>query len=230
MNTTAGLTSDVIIGKDDERDLLYGDSDGEIASGKGGNDLIFGLGGVGFRGVGDALYGDALTLSGTARGGNDWLDAGPGMDTLTGDSVYIRGQARGGNDLLSGGRGDDALFGDSFEILDEAHGGRDLLVGGAGNDQVWGDAQIMGNGALGGRDIFVFTAGFGNDRIGDFRQGEDRLLLAGLGVDGLKDLSITQGLPGPPGEIGTVIAVAGHGTITLENFSGTLLASDFLLI
>jgi Ca2+-binding RTX toxin-like protein len=222
-------SSDIILGTEGW-DFLYGDSEGEITEGRGGNDVIFGLGGTGQRGAGDALYGDALTLSGTARGGSDWLFGEAGPETLMGDAVTLLDRARGGDDIMYGGEGSDALFGEGFEMLGTARGGDDVLIGGRGDDQLWGDASSMGPDAKGGNDTFVFAGTFGDDRIGDFRQGEDRLLFAFVGADDLGDLAIEEATSGPPDETGTLIKVDGFGTVTLTNFTGTLTAADVMFI
>ena len=58
-------------------DLIFGDTDGTLTSGRGGNDQIDGGGNEG--GGTEWVYGDADVLSGTARGGNDRIEAaGPG--------------------------------------------------------------------------------------------------------------------------------------------------------
>jgi Ca2+-binding RTX toxin-like protein len=115
-------------------------------------------------------------------------------------------------------------------MLGTARGGNDVLVGGRGDDQLWGDASFMGPDAKGGNDTFVFVGMFGTDRIGDFRQGEDRLLFAFVGTDDFGDLVVEEATSGPPEETGTLITVNGFGTVTLTNFTGTLTTADVLFI
>jgi len=86
-----------------------------------------------------------LTLSLSGGNGDDWLDAGSGVDTLTGGNGNDHLAAGSGNDLLSGGNGDD------------------WLGGGAGDDTLTG-----GNGS----DTLVFGAEFGHDVVTDFRSGD----------------------------------------------------------
>ena len=84
--------------------------------------------------------------------------------SLTGnefDNTLVGGN---GNDTLVGGAGNDVL---------NAGAGNDLLIGGAGNDTMNGGA---------GNDVFCFVAGFGNDLVGDFTLGQDKLDLSGLGI------------------------------------------------
>jgi hypothetical protein len=88
----------------------------------------------------------------------------------------------------------------------------------------------MGPDAKGGNDTFVFAGMFGDDRIGDFRQGEDHLLFAFVGADDFGDLVIGEATAGPPDETGMLITVNGFGTVTLTNFAGTLTAADVMFI
>jgi RTX calcium-binding nonapeptide repeat (4 copies) len=74
----------------------------------------------------------------------DVINAGTGADVVNGLA---------GNDILRGGAGADTLNGDA---------GNDRLNGGAGNDTMDGGAGI---------DTFVFAAGFGNDTISGFSNG-----------------------------------------------------------
>ena len=83
-----------------------------------------------------------------AGGGADVVQGNGGDDTLFG---------RNGNDILMGGNGADTLFGGA---------GADTLDGGAGQDVLTGGS---------GADTFVFNSGV--DRIADFEQGLDQIVL-----------------------------------------------------
>ena len=96
-----------------------------------------------------------------------------------GDGEFLSGSARGGNDILRGGAGVDLLFGDGVELAGDAVGGGDQLHSGAGNDTLWGDGLLL-DGAVGGKDRFYFSGGFGDDEIQDFRSGEDKIVFRGL--------------------------------------------------
>ncbi len=139
---------------------------------------------------------------------------GDGFTSLTVD-------ARGGHDQLHGGEGDDQLFGDTLSVL-EGRGGDDRLDGGAGNDLLAGDAPSLGSSARGGDDTFAFAGVFGDDRVLDFRQGEDRLEFSVPGVTGIDDVAI-----GRTGD-DTLITVRGFGTVTLVGFDGTLGGADIV--
>jgi Ca2+-binding RTX toxin-like protein len=68
-----------------------------------------------------------------------------------------------------GGRGADRILGNAADNRLRGAAGADHVAGGAGNDLLTGNA---------GADRFIFGAGDGRDRITDFTQGQDRLLLS----------------------------------------------------
>ncbi len=127
----------------------------------------------------EIIYGD--TITGTSH--DDTLDGGRGSDLLKGlgGSDFLFG--RGGNDNLLGNGGTDHLFGGTGD--DVLRGGRcsDWLTGGGGNDKLWGGP---------GADYFLFDADLDNgfDRIKDFDDGHDRIVIEHLG--GFEDITITQ--------------------------------------
>ncbi|MEL6207533.1 MAG: calcium-binding protein, partial [Pseudomonadota bacterium] len=104
-------------------------------------------------------------------GGNDLLEGGKNPDTLDGGE---------GKDTLLGGVGGDLLDGGAKN--DRLHGedGADLLIGGWGSDRLdggAGDDTLEGGAAA---DVFVFDVDLGSnsDRILDFEDDVDRLLLS----------------------------------------------------
>lgn len=78
-----------------------------------------------------------------------------------------------GRDTMDGGAGRDMINGD---------GGRDLIIGGRGADTLTGGA---------GADTFTFTQGSGRDRITDYNDMRDRIMIE-RGADEFGDLLITQ--------------------------------------
>ena len=84
--------------------------------------------------------------------------------------------------------------------------GNDALVGGAGND------------------TFVFESGDGSDTIEDFDPAEDRIDLRSFDLSGIDDSSLTI----TTGSVHTQITVGDDVSITLEGFTGTLVADDFI--
>lgn len=114
-----------------------------------------------------------------------------GEDVLIGSSDDDRLVGYAGDDVMRGGRGDDWLKGSA---------GNDELVGGAGNDSLVGgagkDVLVGGNGndtLRGGsdRDRFVFDSHDGRDRVLDFEDGVDRILIED-GAERYRDLDIQQ--------------------------------------
>jgi Ca2+-binding RTX toxin-like protein len=102
------------------------------------------------------VLGTQLKDSITGSAERNFLSGNGGQDTLTGLAA---------NDTLLGGLGNDKMKGDE---------GNDRLTGGVGNDQLTG-----GN----GKDRFIFDYGKvfalsdGKDRIKDFEQGIDKIVL-----------------------------------------------------
>jgi Ca2+-binding RTX toxin-like protein len=106
--------------------------------------------------------------TGAARG--DQFDV-VRLGTSAGDLIDDSGRAI--RYYTNGGGGDDTLFGGTLA---------DFLVGGAGNDTLNGregnDTHLGG----GGSDTFVFTGTPGNDSIGDFVSGADKIDLRAFGI------------------------------------------------
>ena len=108
-----------------------------------------------------------------------------------------------GRDTMDGGGGRDFISGD---------GGRDLLIGGRGADTLEGG---------GGADTFTFTQGSGRDRITDYNDARDRIMIE-RGADEFGDLTITQN-----GD-NAMIRFANVRIILEDTNSDLLDASDFI--
>jgi Ca2+-binding RTX toxin-like protein len=162
---------------------------------------------------GARLVGDAVAIRDTSRGGDDELRGDAGADVLFGDaSEAMTGAARGGDDVLRGRAGDDELFGDALELRGSSRGGDDQLYSGAGDDRLWGDGRLFGE-AEGGGDVFHFAGAFGDDRVLDFRRGEDKLAFTGL-------LPIDVSVDTVGGN--TVVATLAGDSVALLDFTGQL--------
>lgn len=211
-----------------------------------GLDILYGIENVIGSSAADRLIGNAANndlrggggndgISGDA--GNDRLFGGLGDDTLDGgagaDTVVFGGTAAIRADLQSGvatGEGTDRLFG--IEHLIGA-GGNDVLagnalanglIGGAGNDQLVGRGgnDLLTGGA--GADRFVFANWEGADRIADFQDGADRILIAGP-TTGFADLTITNTAGG------ALVDWHGGTTILLSGINAAQLsAADFIFV
>lgn len=134
-------------------DTILGDTGGDRLIGGTGNDRLIGGGGN------DFLRGQA---------GNDVLLGERGADRMVGDLGNDRLIGGLGRDTLSGGAGSDRLFGNGFADTLRGGTGNDRLEGGAGPDALTGGA---------GADTFVYRLGTGTDRITDFQDGIDRILI-----------------------------------------------------
>ncbi len=121
-----------------------------------------------------------------AGSGNDYvrgndvdnhIRGGDGNDTLIGRDGEDSLRGNDGNDILNGNAHNDILIGGSGNDILRGGAGRDELYGGTGNDILTGgigrDKLIGGTGA----DQFVFNVGHGKDKIRDFEDNIDTLVL-----------------------------------------------------
>ena len=215
---------------------LYGDAN-EMSASHGGNDVLTG----GASSLINYLYGDAYQMS-ASHGGNDVLTGGASslINYIYGDA-YNMSESHGGNDILIASDNPDTgafvtnnrLYGDAlYHLNGNVICGNDRLVSGTGNDDMWGDVAYSGytsgpvdlNRVTTGHDIFVFSANNGNDTIHDFRQGEDKIELQGIGVESFDALMAASHLS--QGDTNTVITF-GSNTITVIGIT-ELSAADFL--
>ena len=228
---------DLLTGKDGNDSLFGGAGNDSIESGRG-NNLLWGEEGN-----------DILIVSNSrpAQAGNNTLNGGAGEDKLSGGdaSDFLAGGqgqdiilGKGGDDNLEGGYGADGLNGGQ---------GRDILSGGGGNDQIEGgdDNDLLfggeGNDLLRGlegkdslwggtgEDYFALIPNTGEDRILDFQDGRDKLVLTSTPAFGeelsFEQLSITQN------EGNTVIALKSSNEVlaTLQDTStDTIDRDDFI--
>ncbi|HZH05627.1 MAG TPA: Ig-like domain-containing protein, partial [Lautropia sp.] len=146
-----------------------------------------------------------------------------GLDTVTQTltvTVYQKGQTyKGGTDgadSFVGGNGADVLNGGNGNDVLSGGNGADVLIGGTGNDFLTGGK---------GNDLFVFGAGSGQDQVTDFAKGDVIQLSKG-------QFANFAALSGAISKVGadTVIDLGGGNLVTLQNFGGTLAASDFLFL
>ena len=146
-----------------------------ISGGGGGDDLSGGRGR-------DTIMGG---------GGRDSIEGGGGRDELSGNGGRDLLLGGGGADLILGGGGRDSLFGGGGRDTLDGGGGRDVLNGDGGRDLIIGGrgADVLTGG--GGADVFSFTQGSGRDRITDYNDVRDRIMIE-RGADEFSDLLITQ--------------------------------------
>lgn len=230
--------NDVLIGGANTfSNSLYGDSY-KMSDSRGGNDVLSGE----VNRSGNFMYGDAYDMSGS-RGGNDVLTGGANtyVNLLYGDAYQIS-DSQCGNDLLIAGDKSayafftyqNILYGDAaYHLAGNIVCGNDRLISGTGNDDMWGDIAYSGfaNGPLDltrvttGNDVFVFSANNGHDTIYDFRQGEDKIELQGVGVTSFDALMAESHLSQNNSDS---VITFGSNTITVIGVA-ELTAADFLL-
>lgn len=152
-------------------DGRFDDWEGVTISTGIGNDLVDGVS------ANDRFELGAGNDTGIGGSGSDTMIGGAGKDSLVGESGGDLLRAGTGNDFGFGGTGNDRLYGDSGS--DKLQGGNnaDALFGGIGNDSLDGGT---GNDVLtggDGSDNFLFRKDYDVDRITDFQNGVDTLVL-----------------------------------------------------
>ncbi|MEP1588637.1 MAG: calcium-binding protein [Tateyamaria sp.] len=204
-----------------EADTLTGDTGDDTISGMDGDDLIQGL------------EGDDSILGGV---GNDTIDGGNGSDILFagyGDDVVYGGLLRDkifgsqGDDFIDGGKSRDTIFGGNGEDTLLGGNGRDVIKGGAGTDSIEGgigaDTIVGGDGddlLIGGdgADKFEFSTGDGSDRITDFDDGTD-LIVVSSGAANFGDVAVL--------DLGAdALVVFSDVVIRLEDVDHSLITAD----
>ncbi|SMO65928.1 beta strand repeat-containing protein [Paracoccus laeviglucosivorans] len=207
---------------------LIGGAGNDVLAGGMGNDTL-----NGGTGIDTASYAGSagsvtvnLTLTGPqTTGGGQGVDTLIQIENLIGSKLADRltGNAGAnnidggfGHDVLNGGAGNDTLLGGL---------GNDTVIGGAGNDVIWGHA---GNDVLTGGlgvDQFHFLAANNADRITDWQNGIDRIVIhGGAAYDEFRDLNIST-------VNGNAVISFGGTSITLVGASaGMVDASDFTFV
>jgi len=196
-------------------DLILGNNEINVLEGLGGNDSIHSFGGAdvidGGEGVDTALFSaGAGVVVDLDEGGNaiaqinapdgDLSDTVLNFENINGSNNVD--SANGGNDILSGNSGANVLNGQAGDDILNGEGGDDVLLGGEGSD------------------IFTFEGLFGNDTVGDFQTGVDRLDFSDFGPDFQNELNITQS-----GD-DAVLSFSSDATVRLEGVNSADLTED----
>jgi Ca2+-binding RTX toxin-like protein len=185
--------NDLLYGRDGN-DALTGDAGADKLYGSNGNDWLHGSAGA------DSLYGGAdsdrvsyryatggiladLETFATANTGEAAGDVYDSIENLAG-SIYndnLRGDALA-NDI-AGNDGNDILYGRAGNDTLDGSAGADILFGQAGNDILTGGADA---------DEFRFALGYGQDRVADFENNIDEIVLTGLAGVTTATLALTK--------------------------------------
>ena len=193
-------------------DDLFGEGGSDVLLGGTGNDLLeggFGAdilnGGTGRDTLSYETSRDGVTVDlfkGILRGGDATGDKAISMenvkgsvfgDDITGDRGANHLRGLDGTDVLRGHNGNDRIWGNTG--ADELRGGRgdDRIWGGDGADTIYGreDDDLLWGGR--GADTFVFMRGDDEDRIMDFQNNVDTLVLDGWGRGALSNAYTKNG-------------------------------------
>lgn len=177
-NVTGGSGNDKLTGNKGANTLIGNAGNDTLAGGAGNDRLIGGKGDDlldGGKGVDWAIFDTRanitvnLSKTGVQKTGEgrdriiniENIETGAGRDKLTGNAGKNALLSGAGNDVLNGGGGSDTLNGGA---------GNDRLTGGKGNDVLIGGE---------GEDLFVFARNDGRDRITDFQNGVDQIVIQG---------------------------------------------------
>lgn len=179
----------VVLGGDDNDNILIGGIGDDTLWGEGGNDRLEGGDGADIilGGDGDDIItdiGGPNNLQG--QGGNDAIFAGGG------ESLILAGEGKDfvlqGPDFAEtfGGQGDDFIHAGSESNIVFGNEGNDWLEGGGGNNLLQGDnGDPFLNSTVTGHDVFI--PGLGDDDY-DAESGDD-IMLGGIGVQRFEGLN-----------------------------------------
>jgi Ca2+-binding RTX toxin-like protein len=217
-----GTGNDRLLGMAGADNLIGGAGDDRMLGGVGNDRLTGNAGNERMAGVAgaDLLIGGAGNDTMLGGAANDRLLGGGGRDLMRGnvDNDVLNGGAD--NDRMFGGLGNDRLNGQGGDDLLRGGEGRDVLKGGSGNDRIAGEMgnDIIFSGA--GRDRIILRQGQGFDRIVDFEDGFDRIVLAGIRFN---DLTFQQQREG------VLITNGNENVALLRNMNvGQLSQADFV--
>ena len=227
--------NDVMIGRVNENDTLWGNAGNDTIYGDSGYDLLIGEGGTDFIYGGngfDVIYGDHQDLNRSGliaeadatdalfgENGNDTIYGGFGNDPIAGfpgedpDVAVGAGDTpdpvpENGRDVLAGGAGNDLIFGEDDDDTLTGGSGEDTLDGGVDDDSISGGAD--NDSLIGGQGDDTLDGGMGDDTL-DGGSGANNL----FGGEG--DDSITGG-----DDDDTVIGGFGDDTISVGDGDDTV--------
>ena len=196
--------NDTLVGKDGNDTLSGGDGNDLLQTGRGDN-IALGNKGDDTLSVNIDRSQEAGNNTFNGGDGNDFLEGNSGNDLLVGEKGEDTIDGRNGSDTIDGGDNNDDINGDAGNDFIDGGKGNDELTGGDGNDIIFGGDGNDTIDGLEGRDIlngnrgddfFELIPGTGEDVIGDFEDGQDRLVLTPTPRFGseltFEQLSITQ--------------------------------------
>lgn len=196
-------------------DVGAGD-DTVVVDGKGAGSLIGGLGT------------DTLSLAGLQDGAVVDLNFGK-MIALSANSAVQSGasavRAVSGFEVLVGSAANDILVsnGESTVAMTlRGRGGDDILVGGAGNDLIEGGSGTDELTGGAGVDTFVLVKGSGQDTVIDFNLTQDKIVLAGFGLN----FGVGKSLPT---SVRLTASTSGDWLVTVDDATSGVSGAQLLL-
>jgi len=117
------------------------------------------------------------------------------------------------------------LTGNDHTLAIQGNAGANVLTGGAGNETISG---FGGNDTLfggGGNDVFAFASGTGQDSVGDFLSGSDKLDLSAFFTSFAQVQAATHDVGG-----NAVIDLGGGDSVTLSGFLTAQLQSGDVIV
>lgn len=201
--------TDILVGGagDDVHHANSGLGDYDILNGAGGNDTYYvdTPNDIIYEGVGEGID----TVYAGISGAGYYLWANVENCILTGTTPFAAGNEL--NNMLVGSAGSNWLLGND---------GNDFLDGMGGNDVLFGDKP----GGIAGSDTFAFQGISGQDVIGDFHHGEDKIRLIGS----LTSFEQVQAAFSQNGSDGAINLGNGNIIVLQGVQLGSLTASDFI--
>ena len=171
---------------------------------------------------------DTLSLAGLQDGAMVDLNFGK-MIALSADSAVQANttaiRAVSGFEVLVGSSAADTLISNGESIVAmtlRGRGGDDILVGGAGKDLIEGGSgsDELTGGA--GADTFVLAKGSGQDTVIDFNQSQDKIVLAGFGLN----FGVGNSLPA---SVHLAASTGGDWVVTVDDSTSGLSGAQLLL-
>ncbi|MEW4459329.1 calcium-binding protein [Roseibium algicola] len=190
---------------------------GLVIDGFGSQDRLWNVEWIRGTGSADEMWGDANANEFEGRAGDDELHGRAGDDLLFGGLGNDALHGDDGLDTLEGDNGDDVLMGGADDDHLDGGSGEDTLNGGTGNDFMVGGLDA---------DRFHFSAGSGNDTIGDFELGVDGLVLEG----GMTIASLSEVNVGGDASLDTIVDFSSGDQVVLLDVNGVADPSQLQIV
>ncbi len=173
---------------------------------------------------------NALLVDGDLRALIENAKGGSGDDLILGNQAKNVLKGNGGKDTLKGAAKNDKLFGGNGGDKLFGGNGSDKLFGGFGKDEVnggKGNDKLKGNG---GNDNFVYKNNFDKDKILDFQNNKDTILLNDNLWTGTKSVNKVLNQFGTQDGSDFVLNFGGGDILTIKNTTKNQLLDDIDIV